>query len=76
MPEVGGDAVEYVDPRDVDSIAAGLRRVLENRQRRDELGILGPRRAALFSWAAFATTTLGVLEKAVGAAGDGRTPAR
>jgi alpha-1,3-rhamnosyl/mannosyltransferase len=76
MPEVGGDAVEYVDPRDVDSIAAGLRRVLENRQRRDELGILGPRRAALFSWAAFAATTLGVLEKAAGAAGDGRTPAR
>jgi alpha-1,3-rhamnosyl/mannosyltransferase len=76
MPEVGGDAVEYVDPRDVESIAAGLRRVLENPQRRAELSMLGPRRAALFSWSEFAATALGVLEAAVGAAGDGATPAR
>src|ERR1043166_1296881 len=28
LPEVGGDAAEYVDPHDAASIAAGLRRVL------------------------------------------------
>ncbi len=37
MPEVCGDAVEYVDPLDVDSIAAGIARLLSDGARRAEL---------------------------------------
>ncbi len=33
LPEVGGDAVEYCDARDVASIEAGLRRLLESPER-------------------------------------------
>src|SRR5205823_13487978 len=54
LPEVGGDAAEYVDPFDVESIAAGLRRVLSDRALRERLAQAGPRRAAAFSWAGFA----------------------
>ena len=63
LPEVGGDAVEYADPTDTDSIRAGLERLLDRRG--------APRRAARrgpgsgrrrFSWAAHAEDTLRVLE--------------
>jgi alpha-1,3-rhamnosyl/mannosyltransferase len=62
LPEVGGDAVEYADPLDINSIAAALRRVLEDPGHRAELSARGLRRAAEFSWATFAATSLGVLE--------------
>ena len=65
LPEVGGDAAEYVDPLSTESIAAGLRRVLEDEQLRSSLGERGRRRAGEFSWERFATT---VLEALVGAA--------
>jgi glycosyltransferase involved in cell wall biosynthesis len=64
LPEVGGDAVEYADPRDVDSICAALRRVMEDAAHQAELGRRGVARAARFSWTTFADTTLGVLERA------------
>ncbi len=64
LPEVGGDAAEYVDPCDVGSIAAGLRRVLCDAPRREQLGRKGLARAAEFSWASFARRTLEVLQAA------------
>jgi glycosyltransferase involved in cell wall biosynthesis len=68
LPEVGGDAVEYADARDVSSIAAGLSALLRSPQRRAELGARAEERARQFSWARFAEITLETLE---GAAGDG-----
>jgi alpha-1,3-rhamnosyl/mannosyltransferase len=67
LPEVGGDAVEYADPRDVDSIAAALRRVLDDHALRADLGARAVQRAGEFSWAAFAQATSGVLERAAAA---------
>jgi glycosyltransferase involved in cell wall biosynthesis len=67
LPEVGGEAVEYVDARDPDSIATALRRVLEDRARLAELSTRAVRRAAEFSWSTFSATTLGVLERAAAA---------
>ncbi len=64
LPEVGGDAVEYVDPSDVASIAAGLRRVLGDDSRRAELSRDGLKRAGEFSWASFAQRVLEVLQSA------------
>ena len=61
LPEVGGDAVEYVDASDAASIAAGLERLLESPARRAELGALALERAREFSWAGFAERTLAVL---------------
>ncbi len=61
LPEVGGDAVEYADPLDVVSIAAGLQRVLGDEARRAELGRRARARAREFSWDGFAEQVLGVL---------------
>jgi len=67
LPEVGGDAAEYVDPEQSSSIAAGLRRVLEDEPRREQLAALGPARAGEFSWDRFAKTVLETLDRACGA---------
>lgn len=61
LPEVGGDAVEYADPRDAASIARGLRRLLDDDRRRDELSQRARSRAGEFSWERFAEITLRVL---------------
>src|SRR5207245_11465248 len=50
LPEVGGDAVEYVDPHDTASIASGLRRLLTDENRRAELAQRASARAREFSW--------------------------
>ncbi len=71
LPEVGGDAVEYADPLDVDSIAAALCRVLDDGAHRAELRARAVQRAAEFSWATFAQITIGVLER-TSAARSGR----
>jgi alpha-1,3-rhamnosyl/mannosyltransferase len=62
LPEVGGDAVEYVDPRSVDSIASGLERLLRSPERRSELAALGRARADAFSWGATAAAVVELLE--------------
>ena len=64
LPEVGGDAVDYVDPRDMASIAAGLRRALEDEPHRAELGGRARARSAEFSWKRFAETVLSTLDLA------------
>lgn len=57
MPEVAGGAAVLVDPRDVDEIAAGIRRALGERSRLVELGA---RRAAARTWADVAGEMLDV----------------
>ena len=37
MPEVGGDAVEYCDPYDIDSIELAMENVIFNEERQREL---------------------------------------
>ena len=64
LPEVGGDAAEYVDPHDVASIAAGISRVLEDDSLQRRLSEAGPPRAGEFSWARFAEQTLALLQAA------------
>lgn len=64
LPEVAGDAAEYVDPSDVTSITAGLRRVLSDESHREQLSRRGLARASEFSWESFAERTLEVLQEA------------
>lgn len=65
LSEVGGDAVEYVSPGSVTSIAAGLERLLASPERRAELGARAKERAAGFSWDRTAALTLQAVESAV-----------
>jgi len=64
LPEVGGEAVEYADPHDVERIAAALERVLRSPERRAELSARGRERARGFSWDRTAAITLATLERA------------
>ncbi len=50
LPEVGGDAAFYVDPRDVEGISSGLREVLINTKLRKSLVRRGLSRVSEFSW--------------------------
>jgi glycosyltransferase involved in cell wall biosynthesis len=61
MAEVAGGAAELVDPRDVDSIAAGIERALG---RRDELRTAGLVRAKAFGWRHTADAVVASYERA------------
>lgn len=50
LREVAGDAAVYIDPEDVDSIAKGLSRLLNDEQLRSELWKKGHTQATKFSW--------------------------
>jgi glycosyltransferase involved in cell wall biosynthesis len=62
MEEVAGGAAELVDPREVESIAAGIERALA---RRDELRAAGLVRARAFTWESSADATVQAYRKAV-----------
>jgi glycosyltransferase involved in cell wall biosynthesis len=66
LPEVAGDAAEYFDPYDVDSIAAALRRLLESPERRTELVALGREQCRRFTWEDTARRTLAVYREVLG----------
>jgi glycosyltransferase involved in cell wall biosynthesis len=50
LPELVADAAELVDPNSPAEMAAGLERVLGDRERHADLAARGLRRAAEFSW--------------------------
>jgi glycosyltransferase involved in cell wall biosynthesis len=49
LPEVGGGAARYADPRDVEAWAAAMRALTEPAEA-NRLRALGRARAGLFSW--------------------------
>ena len=63
LPEVVGEVGLYVDPDDVASIAAALRRVLEDSVLAADLRRRGLARADEFSWSRAARETLAVYEQ-------------
>jgi len=50
LPEVSGDAAELIDPYDVDDLARGILRLLEDRDHASELRRRGLERAKGFTW--------------------------
>ena len=50
LPEIGGDAAVYVDPRSPSEIAAQLTRLLESPEERSTLAQLGRVRAECYRW--------------------------
>ena len=63
MPEVGGDAVEYCDPCDVDSMAAAMEKVLEDRDYREQLEKKALVQAGKFSYEKAARQTLEIYKR-------------
>jgi glycosyltransferase involved in cell wall biosynthesis len=63
IPEVVGDAGEYFDPSDSESIRQAMEVVIQSPQRRQELIALGKARLLAFSWSRCATETLAVYRK-------------
>jgi alpha-1,3-rhamnosyl/mannosyltransferase len=64
LPEVLGDAAQYVNPFSPADISAGLLRLLNDEDLRQSLESAGPARAALFSWENCARQTLEVYQAA------------
>jgi glycosyltransferase involved in cell wall biosynthesis len=63
LPEVVGDAAVLVDPHDIDSIVDGLRLVLTNPSRADDMRRKGLERAREFSWERSVARTLEVYKR-------------
>ncbi len=64
LPEVGGDAVAYADPRDAADITKQLGALLGDPALRARLSSSGRKRAGEFTWARFAELVVGALEEA------------
>jgi alpha-1,3-rhamnosyl/mannosyltransferase len=64
LPEVGGDAVEYVDPTDTAAIAAKLESLLRDPARRELLAERARARAREFTWDRTAALTVQTLARA------------
>ncbi len=62
LPEVTGDAALLIDPRDVESLAEAMRRLLEDEELRADLVKHGFQQVNRFSWEKCARETLAVLE--------------
>ena len=50
LPEISGDAALLVDPADVTSIAAGLDRLMDDQELREQLRQKGLARCREFTW--------------------------
>jgi glycosyltransferase involved in cell wall biosynthesis len=72
MPEVGGDAVLYADPRDIGDIRRVLAGLLTDPDARARCAAAGPGRAALFDWDRTAAIVLEALEELPGGRGAHR----
>jgi glycosyltransferase involved in cell wall biosynthesis len=70
--ELGEGAAVLVDPESVEDIAAGIRRILDDGQLRDELIHAGKQRSRDFEWRRCAGETLQVLERVESAGRPGR----
>jgi glycosyltransferase involved in cell wall biosynthesis len=64
LPEVGGEAVVYANPRDVSSIRSSLERLLSSDAERARLGEAARKHSAQFTWRRTADETIAVLERA------------
>ena len=60
LPEVVGEAGEYFDPADPESIRAAIETVVQSESRRAELVAKGRTRCAVFSWAECARQTMAI----------------
>lgn len=65
LPEVGGEAARYFDPRQIDALTGLLYTVLEDTVLREKMSRMGIERAGTFSWDLAARRTLEVYRQAL-----------
>jgi glycosyltransferase involved in cell wall biosynthesis len=65
LPEVGGDAVRYFDPTDVEEMAEAIGAVWHDEALRMEMSRRGLAQAARFSWRRTAEETMAVYQRAM-----------
>jgi glycosyltransferase involved in cell wall biosynthesis len=63
IPELGGEAVHYFDPREVEEMARVIGQIWRDSEMRDEMSRLGLARASQFSWEKAARETWEIYEK-------------
>ena len=63
VPEIGGDAALYFEPRDIGALVGQLMRVLNDASVREDLARRGRERAAAFRWERAAEETLAVFRR-------------
>ncbi|MBI5754375.1 glycosyltransferase family 4 protein [Candidatus Peregrinibacteria bacterium] len=63
LPEVGGEAVHYVDPNDVEEMAAGLDKLASDEKYAENLVARGRERLKLFDWEKVAKKTLWTIKE-------------
>lgn len=63
LREVGGEAVEYVNPLEIDDMARGLEKVLNDNNLREKMIHIGLERVKMFSWDKTAFGVYGWLAK-------------
>lgn len=66
LPEVGGDAAVYFDPRNVSQLTRILNDVLEDKSLQNKLSNIGLNQAKKFSWERVADETIKVYQSALG----------
>jgi glycosyltransferase involved in cell wall biosynthesis len=74
--EVAGDAAVFVNERDPEDVAAGLRRIIEDRHLRAELTTKGKSRAEQYSWRKAVDSTLRTFETVIARGGGTRIEVR
>lgn len=65
LPEVYGDAAEYFDPNDTDSLVEAVKLVLSDKKRADQLRHLGYKQIKKYSWQKMAEQTLAVYNQVI-----------
>ena len=64
IPEVGGDAVSYIDdPFDDENLCKHMEEILSSPERQEDLAARGLTRAGTFTWERTASETLAILEQ-------------
>ncbi|MEK7520605.1 MAG: glycosyltransferase family 1 protein [Patescibacteria group bacterium] len=66
MPEIAGDAALFIDPYDVNAIAAGIEKLLADDRLKKELIERGRRRARQFSWNNFVAAHIALYKEISG----------
>lgn len=65
LPEVGGGAVLYFDPNNINQFISKLEELLQDRSLQNKFSKLGLERAKLFTWKGVADETIKVYKKAI-----------
>lgn len=63
LPEVLGDAGGFFEPQDVENMAAGIKQILDDETRREEMSRIGLNRSKQFMWKKAANDLLAIFEE-------------